>query len=135
MKAEMPAAWTRAQRHLHGWTALLVLLAVAIAWVMVNLPRTQLLLKFTLFQAHKTIGLTVLALVIARIGVRLARGRPAWDADLPAWQERAASAMHVLLYALLLLTPVLGYLTACTAPANVPTLFLGVIRVPHILGR
>src|SRR5689334_24526453 len=126
MNAQISAGWTRAQRHLHWWTALLVLLAVAIAWAMVNLPRTQLLLKFALYQVHKTIGLLVLALVVARIGVRLTRGRPGWDADLPAWQERAASAMHALLYALLLLTPVLGYLTACTAPANVPTLFLGV---------
>jgi cytochrome b561 len=41
--------------------------------------------------------------------------------------------VHALLYLLLLLTPVLGYLTAATAPVRVPTLFLGVISVPHLL--
>jgi hypothetical protein len=32
------------------------------------------------------------------------------------------------------MTPILGYLTAATAPARIPTLFLGVIPVPHIVG-
>ena len=35
---------------------------------------------------------------------------------------------------LLIVTPCLGYLVAATAPARIPTLFLGVIPVPHIVG-
>jgi len=31
-------------------------------------------------------------------------------------------------------TPCLGYLTAAAAPARIPTLFLGVIPVPHVVG-
>jgi cytochrome b561 len=42
--------------------------------------------------------------------------------------------MHAALYVLLVVTPLLGYLTAATAPAQVPTLFLLVIPVPHIVG-
>ena len=42
--------------------------------------------------------------------------------------------MHAALYGLLLVVPALGYLTAATAPAQVPTLFLGVIPVPHLVG-
>jgi cytochrome b561 len=61
-------------------------------------------------------------------------GRPAWDAALPPWQHRAAAWMHAALYGLLLVVPALGYLTAATAPAQVPTLFLGVIPVPHLVG-
>ncbi len=30
--------------------------------------------------------------------------------------------------------PALGYLTACTAPGGVPTLFLGVIPIPALVG-
>ena len=41
--------------------------------------------------------------------------------------------MHALLYALLLITPMLGYSTAATAPSRVPTLFLGVLPIPHVL--
>lgn len=133
MRAETPVAWTRAQRGLHWWTAALVLLAFPLGWLMVAMPLRELLVKFLLYQIHKTLGILIFALVAVRIAVRATRGRPAWDQDLPAWQRRAASAMHGLLYALLLTTPALGYLTAATAPAQVPTLFFGVISIPHLL--
>jgi cytochrome b561 len=125
--------WSRAQRHLHWWTAGLVASGFTIAWIMVGVPLDALLLKFLLYQAHKTIGLTVLALTLARLVLRAARRRPTWTERLPDWQRRAATVMHVSLYALLLVTPVLGYLTAATAPAQVPTLFLLILRVPHVV--
>jgi cytochrome b561 len=122
------------QRSLHWWTAALVLLAFPLGWLMVGVPISALLLKFTLYQVHKTLGILVLLLTALRLLVRARRGRPAWDADMPGWQRRAASIMHRLLYAFLIATPVLGYITAATAPARVPTLFLGVIPVPHLVG-
>lgn len=133
MRAEAPVTWNRAQRGLHWWTAALVLLAFPLGWLMVAVPLRELLVKFLLYQLHKTLGILVFALAAVRIAVRARRGRPAWDHDLPAWQRRAAGAVHALLYALLLATPALGYLTAATAPAQVPTLFFGVISIPHPL--
>src|SRR5947209_4748936 len=102
MPAEPQASWSGAQRRLHWWTASLVLLAFVIAWVMVGIPLSQLLLKFALYQLHKTAGLFVLMLTLLRLAFRSRQGRPAWDSDLPAWQKQAASTVHVLLYALLL---------------------------------
>src|SRR5271166_6059210 len=125
--SETVAAWSRAQRRLHWWTAFLVLVAFSVSWVMVGWPTRDLLMKFVLYQLHKTIGLIVFALVLARLLLRARRGRPEWEATLPPWQRRAASAVHALLYTLLVATPLLGYLTAATAPIAVPTLFLGVI--------
>lgn len=112
----------------------MVLLAFPLGWLMVAVPLHALLLKFLLFQLHKSIGLAVFMLVVARLAVRARTGRPDWDAGLPPWQQRLAAAMHVLLYVMVLVTPTLGYLTAATAPARVPTLFLGIIPVPHLLG-
>ena len=126
--------WSRAQRRLHWSTAALVVLGFVVAWVMVATPLSDLLLKFLLYQLHKTIGLLVLGLTLARVPLRLWRGRPAWEQDLPAWQRHAAGRVHLTLYLLLLVVPVLGYFTAATAPAQVPTLFLGVINVPHLVG-
>ena len=125
--------WPASQRHLHAWTAALVLIGFSIAWIMVNLPFTQLLLKFRLYQAHKTIGLTVVALVCLRLLLRALWRRPKPDAGLPRWQLRTASGVHALLYCLLLAVPVLGYLTAATAPIGMPTFFLGLIKVPHLV--
>lgn len=132
----MPAesrSWARAQRRLHWWIAALVLLAFPLGWLMAGVPLSQLLLKFLLYQFHKTLGLLVLAMTLARSLVRLGRGRPGWEEHRPDWQRRTAGTVHALLYALLVTTPVFGYLTAATAPARVPTLFLGVIPVPHLL--
>lgn len=126
-------AWTRGQRRLHWATALLVFLAFPLGWWMVAVPLRHLLLKFILYQLHKTIGLIVFAAVGSRLVLRMLHGRPCAEAGLSAARQRVAAAMHGLLYAMLLATPVLGYLTASSAPAAIPTLFLGVIPLPNVL--
>ncbi|MDA8048531.1 MAG: cytochrome b/b6 domain-containing protein [Rhodospirillales bacterium] len=134
MRADGGADWSRAQRRLHWTNAALILLAFPIAWVMVAVPFRELLLKFVLFQVHKTLGLLVLMTGLARVFVRVRHGRPEWDAGLPRWQRKAAERLHVALYILLLLVPVLGYLVACTAPIQIPTLFFGIVPVPALFG-
>jgi cytochrome b561 len=133
MRAEPSLGWTKAQRRLHWWTAVLVLLVFPLGWLMVGVPLSQLLLKFLLYQLHKTLGILAFALAVTRLLVRARRGRPGWDEGIPGWQRQAAGAVHALLYAVLLATPALGYLTAATAPIGIPTLFLGVIPIPHLV--
>ena len=111
-----PVAWSRAQRRLHWWTAFLVGLGFILGWVMVAVPLRALLTKFLLYQAHKTLGLLVLLLALARLMVRLGRGRPVWPPAFPAWQRQAAASMHLGLYTLLLVVPALGYFTAARHP-------------------
>lgn len=130
----MPDTWRPAQRRLHWWTAGLVATGFVIAWIMVAVPLRDLLVKFLLFQLHKTIGLTVFALVVWRLGLRTRHGRPADVDGLSIAERHLAAAGQALLYALLLAVPILGYLTACTAPSGFPTLFLGVIPIPSIIG-
>lgn len=125
--------WPRLQRALHWAVAVLVPVGFVLAWVMVALPFRPLLLKFSLYQAHKTIGLTVLAMAVWRLTIRATRGRPVWAAGLSPRQIRLAGLGHAALYALLLVVPVLGYLVAATSPLPVPTLLFGLIPIPHIL--
>ncbi len=129
----MPAEWSLAQRLLHWATAVLVIVGFVIAFVMVALPLRELLLKFTLYQVHKSIGLLVVLLVVARLVVRAARGRPAPEPG-PRWQTQAATAGHTALYVLLLVVPVLGYCVASTASLRIPTRFLGLIALPDPFG-
>ena len=126
-------AWSPAQRRLHWAVAALVLLAFAIGLAMVALPLSMLLAKIVAYQAHKTIGLLVPLLVAWRLVLRARRGRPPEDAALPAWQRRAAAAGHAALYALLILVPVLGYLSASTAPGQIETVMFLLLPVPHLL--
>jgi cytochrome b561 len=133
MPAEPVAEWTPAQRRLHWWTAALVFLAAPLGFLKVAVPLSELLAKFLLYQLHKSIGITVLLLVAARLVLRAIEGRPPWDAAVPERQQKLAAMMHALLYLLLIATPVLSYLVAATAPAQVPTFFLLLINVPHLL--
>jgi cytochrome b561 len=130
---ESIAAWTRAQRGLHWWTAALVFVTLPLGFLMVAVPLRELFAKFLLYQLHKSMGITVLLLVAARLALRLARGRPPWEPALPLAQQRLAAMVHAALYLLMIAVPILGYLTAATAPAQVPTLFWLLINIPHLL--
>lgn len=57
---------------------------------------------------HIVIGTLVLVAAVLRLIDRFVAGRPAHDADEPQWTILLGKTTHVLLYALLLLMPVLG---------------------------
>lgn len=59
-------------------------------------------------QLHVASGLTLFLLVALRLPLRLLMGAPA-DEPAPRWQQRAARAMHVALYALLFAVPLAGW--------------------------
>ena len=61
---------------------------------------------------HKSFGLVLGGLVLARLAWRLAHRLPDWPAVLPAWQRRAARWMHRALYACMLILPLSGYLAS-----------------------
>lgn len=103
-------------------------LGFVLAWAMTALPFSQLLAKFLAYQAHKTVGLVVLGLVVWRLWLRARRPAPA-----PLVHPRAAAWGHRAIYALLLAMPLLGYLTAQLAPGPVPTTLFLVIPVPHMM--
>jgi cytochrome b561 len=110
----------RVRRHLHWWTAALVILGFVIAWIMTALPVAELLVKFLLYQIHKSLGLCVAGLAALRLFL-------AWRTGSPP------RGMQAVLYGLLLIVPLLGYLTAAASPTAVPTLFFLLLRVPHAI--
>lgn len=120
-----------AARRLHWWTAALVAVMLALGWTMVAVPLAQLLVKFVLYQAHKTIGIVIFGLTLWRLALRWYRGPPALA---PGWRGRAAGFVHAALLVLLVAMPPTGFLLAAASPSGVPTLFLGVIAIPHPIG-
>ena len=85
---------------------------------------------FALFQLHKSIGILILALTVARIAWRLAR-RPPPPLET-GWQSRLAGAVHFALYAFMLLGPLTGWALVSTSEVKVPTLLFGVVPLPHL---
>ena len=59
---------------------------------------------------HKSVGITILLLTLARIGWRLANPAIALPAEMPRWERIAARTTHVLFYVVLIAMPLTGWL-------------------------
>ena len=112
------------------WLIVLLLLSLAIVGLtMGELPRTPK--YFWVYTAHKSMGITVLFLVLARIGWRLYAGAPHPVPGTPTWQERIASVTHWLLYALTLAIPLSGWLYDSASGLR-PFRWYGLFDVPKL---
>jgi cytochrome b561 len=58
---------------------------------------------------HRPVGIAILILALVRLGVRLTHRPPSLPADLPAIQVAAAKGSHILLYALMIAMPLVGW--------------------------
>lgn len=118
------------QRLLHWTVAGLVLCSLAsglvIGWLGFEGLRDALGLGATntVYTAHKTLGILVLAAMLARVLARLGYGKPPYVHPLPAAKRVASGSVHLLLYALLLAQPLLGW--AATDMGDFPVDFFGV---------
>ncbi|MCL4170936.1 UNVERIFIED_CONTAM: hypothetical protein GTU68_034479, partial [Idotea baltica] len=59
---------------------------------------------------HKSVGMTILLLAIARLAYRYFHTPPALPTEMPAWQKKASNISHVLLYGFLFALPISGWL-------------------------
>ena len=88
----------------------------------------------TVIDVHKSIGLTILGLVVLRILWRLAKTPPPMPRTYAPWETWTAHAVHYLLYALMLLLPLSGYIHDSAwkeAPAH-PILLYGLVHFPRL---
>jgi len=112
---------------LHWLIALLIISAFFLGVTMVDIPGlTPTKLKY--FSWHKWLGVTILALVTIRLLWRLGHPAPAYPTQMPQWQQRAASGLHILLYVLMFAIPVSGYFY--TLSAGIPVVYLGLFQLP-----
>lgn len=88
--------------------------------------------RFQLYQLHKSVGITILGLAIARLAWRLTHRVPPLPEDMPPLEKRAAEGTHLLLYGLMLGMPLVGWALVSASPLNIPTYLYGVIRWPHL---
>ncbi|MBY4870708.1 cytochrome b [Burkholderia sp. Bp9017] len=80
---------------------------------------------------HKPLGIAVLVLVCVRIVVRFVSKPPALPADLPGWQKAAAHGSHLVLYALMLAMPLIGW--AMLSAGGYPVTLGGGVQLPALV--
>ena len=101
--------YTRTAVALHWLVAVLVIGQFAWGWWMQEIPKQPPGLRADAFNLHKSIGLLLFALMLVRLGWRIAHPAPPLPA-MPPWEAWLARATHALLYAALFAMPVSGYL-------------------------
>jgi cytochrome b561 len=125
--------YTKTAVILHWMIAIGILFMLALGWFMTDLPREgakssaydlfnlgiytwQLAEEVTprtfYFNLHKSIGITLLALIAFRLYWRLTHQPPALLSSLKAWEKKLAETAHLLLYVLMIAMPVSGLLMA-----------------------
>jgi cytochrome b561 len=109
---------------LHWFLAVALFGQLALGWWMVGLPKAPPGLRADWFNLHKSVGLTIAAVVLVRLAWRVTH-RITLAALLPDWQRRAARWNHALLYVLMLLIPVSGYLGS--AFSGYPVRYFGIV--------
>ena len=98
--------WGAVSKFFH-WIIALAIIGNGIFGLMMDLAGSPMR-KINWLALHKSIGLTVLALILLRIVWRAFDRRPR-DEPMPRWQALAAHAMHAVLYVVILAIPLTGW--------------------------
>ncbi|OMG80395.1 cytochrome B [Achromobacter xylosoxidans] len=70
---------------------------------------------------HFSLGLCVIGLVVLRVVIRVASGpAPGVRPPMPRWQDVLSRVMHYALYAFMIATPILGWLTLSAGGKVIP---------------
>ncbi len=80
---------------------------------------------------HFMLGLTVFGLVFIRLAIRFVTPAPRLLPQIAAWQRHLAGLMHGVLYAFLIVMPVLGWTTLSAKGSVIP--FFG-LELPPLVG-
>ena len=76
------------------------------------------------YNIHKTNGIVIFLLALVRLGWRWSHPVPLLPADMPEWQAKLARTTHALLYLVLFLMPITGFLYTAMGGFPVPFFML-----------
>ncbi|MBS1156391.1 MAG: cytochrome [Proteobacteria bacterium] len=122
--------YTRTAIWLH-WLMAILIVATFVMGVSVANIEGLTLGKLKAVTIHKWMGITVLLLACLRLLWRLFHPAPPLPDSVPAWQQKAAHAVHALMYFLIFAVPLSGYLFSLAA--GVPVVLYGIIPLPLII--
>ena len=116
---------------LHWLAALLIFATFTLGVYMHELGFSPFKLKLVSY--HKWIGVTIFLLTVARLAWRATHTPPPLPETIPPWQQRAAHGLHFMLYMLLLVIPISGWLMS--SAKGVPVVYLGLVQLPDLLSK
>lgn len=90
--------------------------------------------RFAIYQWHKSIGMTVLVLSLARLLWRLGHRPPPLPDAMLGWQRRASHFTHGAFYVLMFAMPLLGWAMVSASDLPIPTVIYGLMTLPDMPG-
>jgi cytochrome b561 len=116
---------------LHWCVAGLLFMQVPLGLYAANLPVSLARLQWLSY--HKSLGLTILALVLVRLLWRWIDAPPPLPGAMPQWERRAAHAMHIALYVVSIFAMLAGWMYASAAGLSIN--WFGLILIPDLIAR
>jgi cytochrome b561 len=123
--------YTPTAKAVHWLVVLILTLQYAVAWTMPHIGRNTV--PEALINLHFSLGMLILFMLAFRLAWRWSHAEPSPAAGLAAWEVATARAVHYLLYGLLLVGPILGWINASYRGFDV-TLF-GLFKFPHLIAQ
>ncbi|WP_395444974.1 YceI family protein [Caulobacter sp. UC70_42] len=117
---------------IHWLIAAALIFQIILGWRMGDGPKGPT--TYALFQLHKSIGIAILLLSLARLAWRLFNTPPAAPEGQPKWEQVASKVVHVGFYVIMIGLPLTGWILVSTSRVPIPTLLFGTIPWPHIPG-
>lgn len=137
MSAKPPSAPVAGTRYgsiaigLHWLIAVAIIGSFSLGFYMSDLPLSPQKLKF--YSWHKWAGVSIFLFVLVRLLWRLSHRPPELPDSIPAWQRKVAAATHGLLYLLMVVVPITGWLMS--SAKGFQTVYFGVLPLPDLLAK
>jgi cytochrome b561 len=116
---------------LHWVMALLIFVTWSIAIAVADLPLSPA--RITGLSWHKWLGVSIFFLVILRLLWRATHPVPVLKLVMPLWQKRAMQLTHVVLYLLMILIPIVGWLMSSAKGYTVN--YFGLFELPDLVDK
>lgn len=116
---------------LHWTIALLIFGGWGLGLYMHELPLSPEKLRY--YSWHKWTGVSVFLLAIVRVAWLATHAAPRLPAHMSQLQARLARGMHALLYVLMFVLPLSGWLMS--SAKGVPTVYFGVLPLPDLVAK
>jgi cytochrome b561 len=122
------AGYAPTAKSLHWLIVALLIAQFIFAWTMPHIGRNTPVT--TPISLHFTLGVIILIVAIIRLAWRVTHKEPAPLDGVPPWQVQSARAVHWLLYLLLFVIPILGWINASWR--GMPIVMFGA-TLPHLV--
>lgn len=107
-----PQRYTRTAIVMHWLIGVLLIAEIAFGFLLDTIAPRGTPARAATINLHKSFGILLLVLIVARLWWRMRHRPPALPAFMPSWQQLAAKGVHRAMYACMLVSPLAGYIAS-----------------------